>query len=51
VFIKARCTIRAGDELTYDYRLVLGERVTQKLRAEYACHCGSKRCRGSLLLA
>jgi len=49
VFIAARRTIRAGDELTYDYGLVLDGRVTRKLRAEYACHCGSKRCRGSLL--
>jgi len=49
VFIEARRTIRAGDELTYDYRLEVDGRITQKLRAEYACHCGSKRCRGSLL--
>ena len=49
VFIEARRTIRAGDELTYDYRLELDERVTAKVRAEYACHCGAKRCRGTLL--
>ena len=49
VFIEARRTIRAGDELTYDYRLVLDGRVTRKLRAEYACRCGAKRCRGSLI--
>ena len=51
VFIEARRTIRAGDELTYDYRLELDGRVTRKVRAEYACHCGSKRCRGSLLIS
>jgi uncharacterized protein len=51
VFIEARRTIRARDELTYDYRLSLDGRVTRKLRAEYACHCGATRCRGSLLLA
>ena len=50
VFIEARRTIHAGDELTYDYRLEVDERVTRKLRAEYACHCGAKRCRGSLLV-
>jgi SET domain-containing protein len=49
VFIEARRTIRAGDELTYDYQLELDERVTAKLRAEYACRCGAKRCRGTLL--
>jgi SET domain-containing protein len=51
VFIEARRMIRARDELTYDYRLSLDGRVTRKLRAEYACHCGATRCRGSLLLA
>jgi len=49
VFIESRRTIHAGDELTYDYRLQVDERVTRKLRAEYACHCGAKRCRGTLL--
>jgi SET domain-containing protein len=49
VFIEAKRTIRAGDELTYDYQLELDERVTAKLRAEYACRCGAKRCRGTLL--
>jgi uncharacterized protein len=51
VFIEARRTIRAGDELTYDYRLTLDGRMTAKMRAEYACRCGAPRCRGSLLLA
>jgi SET domain-containing protein len=49
VFIEARQTIRAGDELTYDYQLELDERVTARLRAEYACRCGARRCRGTLL--
>ena len=49
IFIEARRTIHAGDELTYDYRLEVDERVTKKLRAEYACRCGAKRCRGSML--
>ena len=50
VFIEARRTIRAGEELTYDYRLSLDGRITRKIREEYACHCGARRCRGSLLL-
>jgi len=49
VYIEARRTIHAGDELTYDYRLTLDERVTRKLRAQYPCNCGSPRCRGTLL--
>jgi uncharacterized protein len=50
VFIEACRTIRAGDEITYDYRLSLDGRMTPKVRAEYACRCGAPRCRGSLLL-
>ena len=50
VFIEACRTIPAGDELTYDYRLTLEGRITRKIRAEYACRCGARRCRGTLLL-
>ena len=50
VFIEACRTIIAGDELTYDYRLSIDGRITAKTRANYACHCGSPRCRGTLLL-
>lgn len=49
VFIQARRTIKAGEELAYDYRLQIDGRITNKLRAEYACRCGTGRCRGSLL--
>ena len=50
VFIEARRAIAPGEELTYDYRLSLDGRITRKIREEYACRCGAKRCRGSLLL-
>ena len=50
VFIEARRAIAPGEELTYDYRLSLDGRITRKIREEYACRCGTKRCRGSLLL-
>ena len=50
VFIEARRAIVPGEELTYDYRLSYDGRITRKIRAEYACRCGSKRCRGTLLL-
>lgn len=50
VYIEARRTIPEGAELTYDYRLSFDGRVTRKVRAEYACRCGSTRCRGSLLV-
>jgi uncharacterized protein len=49
VFIKALRNISAGEELNYDYGLVIDERYTPKLKAEYPCWCGAKKCRGTLL--
>ena len=49
VFIKALRNISAGEELNYDYGLIIDERYTPKLKAEYPCWCGAKTCRGTLL--
>lgn len=49
VFIRAIRNIRAGEELNYDYGLVIEERYTPKLKADYPCWCGSALCRGTLL--
>ena len=49
VFIEAKRTIRAGEELSYDYRLNVPGRRTAKMLADYACRCGAPRCRGSML--
>jgi SET domain-containing protein len=49
VFIKALRKLKAGEELFYDYGLVIDERYTAKLKKEYACRCGTSRCRGTLL--
>lgn len=49
VYIRARRNIPAGEELNYDYGLVLDERYTPKLKAEYPCWCAAKTCRGTLL--
>lgn len=49
VFIKSLRKIRAGEELNYDYGLIIDEPYTDKLKAEYPCWCGSERCRGTLL--
>lgn len=49
IFIRARRAIKAGEELNYDYGLVIDEPLTPALKAEYPCHCGSKKCRGTLL--
>ena len=49
VFIKALRNIAAGDELFYDYGLVIDARYTKKLLADYPCWCGAPDCRGTLL--
>jgi uncharacterized protein len=49
IFIRAQRNIRAGEELNYDYGLVIDERYTPKLKAEYPCWCNAKDCRGTLL--
>lgn len=49
VFIRALRNIQAGEELFYDYGLVIDEPYTAKLKADYPCWCGSKHCRGTLL--
>jgi len=49
VFIKAKRKIRRGEELSYDYRLTVEGRLNKRERAQYACRCGSAKCRGSML--
>jgi SET domain-containing protein len=49
IYIEARRTIRAGEELGYDYRLSVSGYVSRKMHAGYACRCGMPRCRGSML--
>jgi hypothetical protein len=41
VFIKALRKLKPGEELFYDYGLVIDERYTPKLKKEYECRCGS----------
>ena len=49
VFIEAKRKIRPGEELSYDYKLQIEGRLTKRERAQYACRCGTAKCRGSLL--
>jgi hypothetical protein len=49
IFIKALRNIKAGEELSYDYGLIIDEPYTKKLKAEYPCWCGHANCRGTLL--
>ena len=49
VHILALRNIAAGEELFYDYGLIIDAKYTPKLLADYPCWCGAKKCRGTLL--
>jgi len=49
VFIHALRDIKRGEELNYDYGLVIDEKMTKALKKAYACHCGHPTCRGTML--
>ena len=49
VFIQAMRDIKRGEELNYDYGLVIDERITPTLKRNYACRCGAASCRGTML--
>ena len=49
IFVEAIRTLRPGDELFYDYRIVPAERRTKQLEKDFACCCGSPKCRGTML--
>jgi SET domain-containing protein len=49
VFIHALRGIRSGEELSYDYALVIDGLRTKESEDEAACHCGAAKCRGNML--
>ena len=49
VWIKALRNLKPGEELFYDYGLVIDERYTAKLKKAYECRCGSADCRRTML--
>lgn len=49
VFIKALRALQPGEELFYDYGLVIDERYTPRLKKQFECRCGATRCRGTML--
>ena len=49
VFIYALRDIARGEELNYDYGLIIDERHTPKLKRAYACLCGAPTCRHTML--
>lgn len=49
VFIYARQRIAQGEELSYDYAYERDGCETKEDEKHYACRCGARRCRGTIL--
>jgi SET domain-containing protein len=50
VHIVAKRDIKRGEELNYDYGLVIDdEKLTKKLKSQYECRCGAPTCRFTML--
>ncbi|WP_327359398.1 SET domain-containing protein [Caballeronia humi] len=49
IFIHATRKIEEGAEIFIDYQLDVEGRRTAALRRMYACRCGARRCRGTML--
>jgi len=49
ILIKALRDLFPGEELFYDYGLIIDERYSPKLKKQYECRCGSARCRHTML--
>jgi hypothetical protein len=49
VYIEAERDIEPGEELTYDYQLIIDDSNWRKSGAEYPCKCGKPKCKRTLL--
>jgi SET domain-containing protein len=49
IYIEALRDIAPGEELTYNYGIVLAEKHTPELKRLWACKCGAKACTGTML--
>ncbi len=49
VFLRALHVIMPGEELFFDYGLVIDERRTPALKKRFACCCSAPDCRGTML--
>ena len=49
IFIDAKKDIEPGTELAYDYKYNVQGPIDDETRAMYVCHCGARRCRGTIL--
>jgi uncharacterized protein len=49
IFVHALRGLRPGEELFYDYKMIPSDRRTKKVEKEFACFCGTAKCRGTML--
>jgi hypothetical protein len=49
IFLNALRDIDVGEELSYDYGLVIDIRKTARVKKDFACWCGATGCRGTML--
>ena len=49
IWIETIRDVEPGEELSYDYAYVLDERHTPAAKRRFPCHCGSPKCRGTIL--
>jgi SET domain-containing protein len=49
ILIETLREVAPGEELTYDYGISLPVRQTSKMKALWACRCGSPECSGTML--
>lgn len=49
VYLRSLRDIQAGEELSFDYNLMLDEPITPELKNDYLCLCGSPQCRHTML--
>ena len=49
LYIHAVRNIKAGEELAYEYNLVIEDRYTPAIKRLYACRCGTRKCHGTFL--
>lgn len=49
VYIYTLRDIKRGEELNYDYGLVVDERQTKAVKKAYECRCGAASCRHTML--
>lgn len=49
IFIHTLRPVRAGEELFIEYLLTMDDPPDEDVRAQYACRCGARNCRQSML--